>query len=333
MQGNTRDTLYLVTESGETAAVAMHAIPESELADKGVKIQSVAPIRDGNPVTAVFSLPPEAEYAEGWHVMTVSRFGMVKKSELTELPGPAAQTFELAKTKPGDEIRWVLVTNGSDEIMLATAEGMAIRFSEEEVRPMGLLAAGVNGIKLKGKDEVVGACVVDKQFPVFLLTSEGIAKRVKANQFPTQGRYGQGVIAWKLSGDEKLVGIANHKPNFEVGIHLARLAAKRVRLDEAKVRTRPSNGNSVIDNMKEGVVALTVPWEVPDELLSAEAAEKKRNKPEAPPKEKPAKKTKAEQMQMDLDEKPKKKSTPKTKSKSKSAPKKKTSTRKSSKKK
>ena len=88
------------------------------------------------------------------------------------------------------------------------------------------------------------------------------------------------MIAWKLSGSEKLVGLANHKPNFEVGIHLARLAAKRVRLDEAKVRTRPAKGNSVIDNMKEGVIALTVPWEVPDDLLSAEAAEQKRNKPE-----------------------------------------------------
>jgi DNA gyrase subunit A len=307
LQGNTRDTLYIVTSSGETAAVAMHAIPEAELADKGVKVQSVSPIKESDEVVAIFSLPPEAEYAEGWHVMTVSRFGMVKKSELTELPGPAAQTFDLAKTKPGDEIRWVLVTNGSDEILLATADGMAIRFSEEEVRPMGLVAAGVNGIKLKGKDEVVGACVVDKKYDIFLVTTEGTAKRIKASQFPTQGRYGQGVIAWKLTGSEKLIGVANHKPNFEVGIHLAKLAAKRVRLDEAKVRTRPANGNSVIDNLKEGVVALTVPWEVPDDLLSAEAAAK-RKKPAAP------KGKQAEQMQMDLDDKPKKKKTSKRKS-------------------
>ena len=163
LQGNTRDTLYLVTSSGETAAVAMHAIPEAELADKGVKLQSVSPIKDDDEVTAIFSLPPEAYNAEGWYVMTVSRYGMVKKSEVAELPGPAAQTFDLAKTKPGDEIRWVMVTNGSNEIMMATANGMAIRFSEDEVRPMGLVAAGVNGIKLKAKDEVVGACVLDPE--------------------------------------------------------------------------------------------------------------------------------------------------------------------------
>jgi DNA gyrase subunit A len=318
LEGNTRDTLYIVTSSGETAAVAMHSLPEAELADKGVRVQSVAPIKEGDEVVAIFSLPPEAEHAEGWYVMTVSRLGLVKKSELTELPGPAAQTFELARVKPGDDIGWVLVTNGSDEILLATTDGMAIRFSENEVRPMGLLAAGVNGIKLKGKNEVVGACVVDKKHEVFLLTTEGVAKRVKASQFPTQGRYGQGVIAWKLGGEAKLVGVVNHKPNFEVGIHLAKLAAKRIRMDEAKIRTRPANGNSVIDNLKEGVVALTVPWEAPDGLLSPGAVAK-RKQPATKKREK-----KPEQLHMDLDEKPK------TTTKRKTTAKRKTTTRKTS---
>ena len=130
---------------------------------------------------------------------------------------------------------------------------MVIRFSEDTVRPMGLIAAGVNGIKLKGEDEVIGAAVFNPQYDVFLLTSEGIAKRVKADQFPVQGRYGQGVIGWKLDGDAQLVGLAQNKPNFEVGVHLARLAAKRVRLDDAKLRGRPSHGNSVIDKLKEKV--------------------------------------------------------------------------------
>ncbi len=240
LEGNTRDTLYVVSASGETAAVAMHAIPEAELADQGVSVASVTPFTDKVNVKAIFSLPPEALQNEDWYVMTVSKYGMVKKSALSELPGPAAETFELARTKPGDEIGWVLITNGENEVMLATANGMVIRFSEDAVRPMGLIAAGVNGIKLKGEDEVIGAAVFNPQYDVFLLTSEGIAKRVKADQFPVQGRYGQGVIGWKLDGDAQLVGLAQNKPNFEVGIHLARLAAKRVRLDDAKLRGRPS---------------------------------------------------------------------------------------------
>jgi DNA gyrase subunit A len=294
LQGNTRDTLYLVSSSGETAAIGMHSLPEAELADQGVRVASVCPLREGVTINAIFSLPPEAEQTEGWYVMTVSRQGMVKKSALSELPGPAAQTFELAKTKGDDEIGWVLITNGSDEIMLTTASGMTIRFTEESVRPMGLLAAGVNGIKLKGGDQVVGAAVVNKKYDIFLLTSSGIAKRVKLNQFPIQGRYGQGVISWKLSGDEQVVGMAHHKPNFEVSVHLAKLAAKRVRLDDAKIRTRPANGNSVIDNMKEGVVGLTIPWEAPEGILGEEAQKVKKAEPEAPKQKMP------EQIVMDL---------------------------------
>ena len=313
LEGNTRDTLYLVSSTGETAAVAMHALPEAELADQGVKFASVSPLRDSAKINVIFSLPPEALEQEDWFVMTVSRQGLVKKSALNELPGPAAETFELARTKKGDEIAFVLVTKGDDEIMLATANGMAIRFSEEDVRPMGLLAAGVNGIKLKGDDEVIGATVYNPEQDVFLLTNEGIAKRVKGDQFPVQGRYGQGVIGWKLAGDAKLVGLSQNKPNFEVGIHLKRLAAKRVRLDEAKVRGRPSNGNSVIDNMKEGVTGLTVPWETPDGLPGTEKKRKRAESPPATPAEeesKPASKKKAasktksksaEQMAMDLD--------------------------------
>ena len=293
LQGNTRDTLYIVGASGETAAIAMHSLPEAELADQGVKVSSVSPLREGVKVNAIFSLPPEAENTEGWYVMTVSRQGLVKKSTLSELPGPAAQTFELARTKDDDEIGWVLITDGSGEIMITTAGGMTIRFSEDTVRPMGLLAAGVNGIKLKGDDQVVGAVVANPKYEVFLLTSNGNAKRVKASQFPTQGRYGQGVIAWKLSGGEHLVGMANHKPNFEVGVHLEKLAAKRVRLDDAKVRTRPAKGNSVIDNLREAVVELTVPWEAPEGVLGEEAKKRKRTDP--PPKEKAP-----EQISMDL---------------------------------
>ncbi|MEN8242437.1 MAG: DNA gyrase subunit A, partial [Chloroflexota bacterium] len=216
LSGNTRDTLYLVTGSGKTAAIAMHALPEAELADQGVPINTVAPLREEDKVTAIFSLPPEGERVPNQFLMTVSRGGIVKKTELSELPGPAAQAFELARTKDGDEIHWVLITNGSNDIIIATANGSAIRFTEEGVRPMGLAAAGVNGIKLKADDVVVGAVALNPKFEVFILASDGVAKRVKASQFPVQGRYGQGVIAWKLEEGIKLIGIANDKPNAKV---------------------------------------------------------------------------------------------------------------------
>ncbi len=312
VSGNTRDTLYLVTASGDTAAIPIHALPEAELADQGVPVHTVSPLKDSSQVTAMFSLPPESERTPGWYVMTVSRGGMIKKSGWEELPGPAAQTFELAKTKEGDEIAWVLLTTGQNEILLATANGMAIRFTEEDVRPMGLVAAGVNGIKLKVGDQVVGAAVMSEKFEVFMLATDGTAKRVRANQFPVQGRYGQGVSAWKLSAGVRMIGMAHDKPNQKVTIHLAKLAAKGVRLDEAPLRTRPANGKAVVDP-KAGVVALTVPWEAPSKALeTASAAVPDEPQPKAAPRKKePA------QLALDLEGEPKKPAARKTPTKRK----------------
>ena len=90
-------------------------------------------------------------------MMTVTRMGMVKKSPVEELPGPSTQRFVLAKTNPGDSLGWVFLTGGNAAVLLVTALGMSIRFSEQDVRSMGLVAAGVNGIKLGSADQVIGA--------------------------------------------------------------------------------------------------------------------------------------------------------------------------------
>jgi DNA gyrase subunit A len=325
LKANTRDTLYLVAENGKAAAIALHSLPEAGSADEGLPYTKVCPLSDKDELAVIFSLPPKKEIAEGCFIFSVSRGGMVKKSALEDLPGPTAQKFQVAKTRAGDSIGWVGVTTGKDEVMMVTASGMAIRFSEEDVRPMGLLATGVNGIKLKLKDEVVGMQIVDKEREAFLLASNGQAKRVRMAQFPVQGRYGQGVTGWKLTDDVKLMGLAIDKPNQEVTIHLARLAAKRVRLDDAPIRTRPSNGKPVVDlKDNDRVVAFTVPWEAPPIPSDSPKARKKATKP----------KPKASQMAMDLgEEKPSAK--PKTKKKTsakKTATKTKTAAKKTTKK-
>jgi len=117
---------------------------------------------------------------------------MVKKSLVTELPGASANRFTLVKVNDGDELFRVLLTDGKKEVLLTTAKGMSIRFSETDVRPMGLLAAGVNGIKLKEGDYVVGASLIEAGNEVGLVTNQGWAKRIKAEEFPQQGAMGKG---------------------------------------------------------------------------------------------------------------------------------------------
>ena len=163
---------------------------------------------------------------EGWYVFTATQQGMLKKTSLEELPGPTGHSFTLVKVNEDDKLGWVRLTDGKAEILLVTADGMAIRFHEDEVRPMGLVAAGVGGIKLGARDLVIGMELIPRRGDILLVTSDGKAKRVPPDQFPRQGRYGQGVIAWKLPRTSQLVGVAAGKPNTRLTLLLDKLSPK-----------------------------------------------------------------------------------------------------------
>jgi DNA gyrase subunit A len=190
---------------------------------------------------------------------------MIKKSLVSELPGPSSQAFVLVRVNEGDRLIEVgLTDNKTKDILLVTAQGMAIRFKEEEVRPMGLVAAGVNGMKLGDKDEVVGMEILPAEGEIFLITSDGKAKRVGEKDFPVQGRYGKGVIAWDISDKVRLAGAVADKPNHMATIHLTKAAPKSTRLDEVGVRKRAATKGDVVVEVKPGeeVTSVNVAWTV-----------------------------------------------------------------------
>lgn len=292
VRASTTDTLYFVTESGKAAAVALHVIPEigadGHLHD-GVPFYKVSPLEEGDQLAAVFAFPArKSDYPEDTYVLTVTRNGMVKKSLVGELPGPSAQTFTLVKVNEGDRLGWVSLTNGKKDILLVTAQGMAIRFSEEDVRPMGLVAAGVNGIKLDENDEVIGAEILPTEGEVFLLASDGKAKRIEAKEFPSQGRYGKGVRVWVLPKKVKLAGAAAGKANTMATIHLSKGAPKSTRLDAAAIRKRAATKGDAVVEVKPGeeVISVNVGWAVERFVKKVAAEEAKEGK-------KPAKKSAA----------------------------------------
>jgi DNA gyrase subunit A len=190
---------------------------------------------------------------------------MVKKSLSSELPGPSAQTFTLVRVNEGDRLIEVgLTDNRKKEILLVTAQGMAIRFKEDDVRPMGLVAAGVNGMKLYEGDEVVGMEILPAAGGLLLVANDGKAKRVAEKDFPIQGRYGKGVIAWDLPGKSKLVGVVAGKPNQLATVHSKKAAPKSTRLDAAGIRKRAATKGDVIVDVKKGdeVLSVNVAWTV-----------------------------------------------------------------------
>jgi len=169
------------------------------------------------------------------------------------------------RVNEGDRLISVgLTDNKTKDILLVTAQGMAIRFKEEEVRPMGLVAAGVNGLKLADKDEVVGMEILPADGEIFLITSEGKAKRVDQKEFPVQGRYGRGVIAWDMPDKVRLAGVVVDKPNHMATIHLTKAAPKSTRLDEVSIRKRAATKGDVVVEVKPGeeVVSVNVGWTV-----------------------------------------------------------------------
>ncbi len=262
VRANSTDTLYLSSAHGLSAATAIHTLPETDKISEGAPFFKIVPLRETDKPVTAFALPKRSSLPEGTCLLTVTRGGMIKKSLVSDVPGPSAQTFFLCKVNEGDALGWTILTDGNKELLLATAEGMAIRFKEDDVRPMGLVAAGVNGIKLGVGDEVVGAEILPAEGDVFAVTSDGKAKRVSQNDFPPQGRYGRGVILWDLPAGTRLAGMTLGKGNQNITLHLLKSAAKTVRLDEAGLKKRSSTRGDVVVEVKSGdsILELTTGW-------------------------------------------------------------------------
>jgi len=253
----------LVSRRGTAAAVSVNTIPEAEKLSDGAPFYRVSPILESENLAAAFALPSKrALLPPDVCVLTVTREGLTKKTLVSELPGPSAQTFALARVNEGDDLVSVGITDGKKDVLLVTASGMAIRFDEGEVRPMGLLAAGVSGIRLDAKDSVVGSEILPAAGELLLMASDGRAKRVDQKEFPRQGRYGKGVNAWALPKKVQLVGLAAGKGSQMLTVHAAKSAARGHRLDEATVRKRAASRGDRLVDLKAGdaVIAITTGW-------------------------------------------------------------------------
>jgi len=272
---NTTDVLYIVAATGQAAAVSINNIPAADKLSTGPFYYKVSPLSEADPLAAVFSIPSRrADLPEEISVLTVTRSGMVKKTLITDLPGPSAQTFTLVRLNENDSLISVGLSDGSKDILLGTASGMAIRFSETEVRPMGLVAAGVNGIRLEEKDEVIGAEVLPVQGELFFLASNGTAKRVDEKEFPRQGRYGKGVRAWLLPKRVRIAALASGKGNWTITLHTSKNAPRSHKLDEAPLRKRTASRGNLLVELKPGetVTAVTIGWTV-DRFIKIEKQE------------------------------------------------------------
>ena len=242
LKSNTHATLYLVTRQGKAAAIPVHAVPETTSVVEGIPVSKVSPLPEEESLAGVFTTPSHPTDGQVPYVLTATRLGLIKKTSAEELPGPSAHTFVIAKVNDGDELVDVALTLGQADLFLATAKGMGIRFKDTEVRPMGMVAAGVNGIKLSSGDELVAMQPLLETREIFFLAENGKAKRVKIEEFPVQGRYGQGVSAWKLPQNLHLVAAVASSGDARALIQTDQIIAASLSLSEAHLSTRVGQG-------------------------------------------------------------------------------------------
>lgn len=187
--------LLFFTNRGKVYRIRAHEIPRKDRTARGVLVHSVIPLEPDEFVQAVIDT---RDYESNRFLVMFTKSGQVKKSKFSDYDS-RMQMLIAIKLVDDDEVVAVRQTNGGSDLMMFTRNGQGIRFSEDDVRPMGRASQGVRGVKLREGDEVVAAAVADEAEEVLLLTSGGYGKRTLMEHFRQQGRGGFGVKAMKLT--------------------------------------------------------------------------------------------------------------------------------------
>jgi DNA gyrase subunit A len=258
---NTHDWALFFTNRGRVFSAKVHAIPDASRQAKGIPIINLpgVQVETGEVPMATIVLP---NFEPGHFLVMATRRGQIKKTPLEQFERVRATGIRAITIHDNDELAWVDVSSGSDDIIIATAEGMIARFAEDEVRPMGRDAAGVIGIRLlkKAGDSVVAMTVVEPEADLLVLTETGYGKRVALAEFRRKHRGGQGVRLIALEGKKTGVVAAVQQVTEEDDELLLISAGGQVIRTETNTINRYSSGarGVIVMRLAEGdrVVAI-----------------------------------------------------------------------------
>jgi DNA gyrase subunit A len=197
---NTHDNILFFTNRGRVFITKVHTLPEASRQAKGLPIINLPGVMvdQGEYVSAIITLP---QFEADHYMAMATRGGMIKKTSLAEYAKIRSNGLIAISLVEGDELRWVGLTDGQNDIILATRNGQAARFHETEVRPMGRDTRGVTGIRLRKDDEVIGMEVVAPGAELLVVTEQGYGKRTVLDDFPVKHRATGGVIANSLNAE------------------------------------------------------------------------------------------------------------------------------------
>jgi len=254
LAASTQDTLYLFAADGKAVAFPIYQLPEGVVWEgAGAHYADLTLLTRRDTVVAAVALPPSP--LEGY-LFLATRLGVVKRVALAELPGVSSESFVAIGVDKDDALGWAAFTTGDDQVLLVAAGGKAIRFEEDEVRPMGLPAGGVMGIKLSGaEDRVVALTIARPRSDLFVIASDGKAKRSPLTEYPTQGRYGQGVLTTRVAkSSAPLAGGCVLQSGDPVVLVTEKGAAKTILARNAPRAGRATAGQSIISLRRQDAV-------------------------------------------------------------------------------
>lgn len=191
VNASTHDYLLFFTNKGRVFRIKTYEVPAVGLNAKGVAIVNLLQLQPEENVSSVINVSKKG--AESGHLLMCTINGVVKKTPFEQYQNVRTTGLIAIKLDEGDELKWIRMTTGNDEVIISTSQGQAIRFDEKDARPMGRASRGVRGIRLRTGDQVIGMDIVEKDTSLFVISEFGYGKRTKVEQFTAHKRGGVGI--------------------------------------------------------------------------------------------------------------------------------------------
>jgi DNA gyrase subunit A len=242
---STHAYLLFFTTLGKVHWLKVHEIPEGGRQAKGKAMVNLLSLGEGETVATCV---PVRDFGAGGYIFFCTKQGKVKKTELEAYSHPRAGGIQAIGLEDGDTVITARRTDGTREVMIATKLGMAIRFSEDEVRPMGRGAAGVRGIEVDENDEVIAADVVQEGAQILTISERGYGKRTPLDEYRLQGRAGKGIIDIKTGGrNGTVVGMLQVREGDDVLVITTKGRIIRMHAVDVSSQGRNTMGVRIID--------------------------------------------------------------------------------------
>ncbi len=252
---STHDFIYFFTSKGRVFKIKGYEIPESQRAARGVNIVNLLQIEQDEKVTAVIKIGGVVD-EDATYLTMVTKAGVIKRTRLSAYRNVRKSGLNAISLDEGDELKWVKLTGGEDDLIVATREGMAIRFKESDARELGRTARGVRAIDLAEGDEVVGMEIVTAGKKLLTISESGQGRRTSFEDYRLQNRGGKGLQNYK---NGRVAGIKDVDDDDEIILISSDGIIIRTRVDEINVQSRYAGGVRVMRIGEENrVVNFTV---------------------------------------------------------------------------